>query len=244
MKKSDELLITIAEKRYEAELQHKDQINSFMSLPLGVLTILGSLFISSGDFLKDYGCKEVGWIFYIFLALFTILWLISLSLLIPCFFRRYQYFLTPDGWKEHRDDLEQYYIDNKIKFSDDMLYEDVKTGMLNQYIEYATINANANYIKSDFLTKAKILIIITVFSALPLLASQYYTKFSKEPSPNSIKISNVKDFIMTTDQNQQQKPAQKPPPPKPKPKPGMTINENLKPIPKAGKIVTSKKKPK
>ncbi len=233
----DELTV-IAKERYCFEMERKEQISSFLSLPLGIITILSGLFLNFGNFIKSCGIHNIPFIFYIFLILFLIMWLFSIISLIPCLFQKYTYLLTPDGWLQYKNDLIEYYHKNNETDVDNKIIDDLKDNILKQYIDYAEANAASNDKKAYYLTRSKTFIIFTAFLGIICVSIQYSRNYTlPEPIPKVIisNLSTLKEAIMA---EKPQKPIL-PPNVKPIPKPGVTINEGIKPKPRPGRIINS-----
>lgn len=262
MNKTNEILFEIAKERYLFEMEHKDQINNYLSLPLGVLALLGGLFINSGNFIKDIGYNNISLLYYIILLIYCAGWITSIIFLALCFLKKYKYILTPDGWVDLKNDLVNYYNKQDIEYTDEMIEDDIKSNLLKQYIDSSYINSWSNYTKNALLTKAKIFILITACIGLPLIGVENYYKIKSKTEPFEVKIVQMEKTKMdksektentakpqTTNEQTEQpiKPQQTQPAiPKPEARPGFTLTEGLKPQPKPearpGRIVIATKK--
>ena len=94
---------------YKFELERKDKLSTSLTLPVGVLTIIGGLL---GLILRDFSFREqrLSWFFGVAVAAGAILFVVSVVLIILAYYRyRYEYVPTPREMREHEEKLQKYY---------------------------------------------------------------------------------------------------------------------------------------
>ncbi|UNU10230.1 hypothetical protein [Xanthomonas translucens] len=205
---------TTFKEHYFWEMQRRDSLNSSISFPVGIATLLfGALYTMSKAVTLDFACRNL------LLAMPMAVALICLSASV--FFSawayrsRQTYAHAPHaaGLLKTKKDLENYYIDcGKSQ-------EEAKTIALTEflsnldtvYAENCEVNGKANDNKAKrILVANEFIIYAPVCVALSGFIFFFQSKTSQE-QPVKVQVTNLEGFIMSD--NKPTSPPPKPPPP-------------------------------
>lgn len=171
---------------YEDVLKEKEQINSSISLPITILTLLAAVIYNFVLNFKYEFEDTISYIFVILTLLNGVVFLITLIYIIRCYSGftskkySYKYLPYPKELKKYYDSLTNEYKD-AIEEQKDLASYYLEETILEYYIEAGSYNAYLNSLKAYYSRMAKIFLIITLFITLLtlipyVLNSQFYPK--------------------------------------------------------------------
>ncbi len=224
---------------YYHEIEQKDKINARLSIPIGVLTLMGSgavFFISNLKNLNE-GCARK-----IFLGL-LILYIAGIFVAVYHAIRafvghRYKYLPKPTEISTQFQVYLDYYDENYKDFfsdtgstKDELIQSDVKKEFCDLYKDATDNNIDKNYDKISHIRKmSNIMIFVMVVGALSL-APYYYAVNNKNEELKEIQIyingEEVNGLAENENKNSNEKTSTKVPPKKPEPMKLRTLNESF-----------------
>jgi ABC-type multidrug transport system fused ATPase/permease subunit len=173
MEETKKYLYSYAKDRYLWEHSRKNELNSSVTIPLGILTLQITSF---SYFLLNFPREICGRIFIAFIV-FLILSVISIILSVILFLRhqsgyKYAYILSPKDMENYRNSYISAYTDNNDNIDYDYIYNELKETELSEYIEATETNILNNETKIKFYRHFLLsLIISTALLVLTLLFS-------------------------------------------------------------------------
>lgn len=227
---------------YYYELDVKEKINSRVSIPLGVITLLlggGFYFVKDIFDFADGGLKSI----YIFLLSLYIIFIIASVISLICSYYGYEY-----HYLQKSSDIEKYIVDIKKYYEENydvyfkkpggpskecLIEKDVKEFLIKSFIDTTQNNQELNFNKLKKQRYAILFIILTLFvgtinapiyfklkSKVNLKPVQVEVKQNKFEKEGAIKVENQGK----KEPGKQLNPPQKPPPP-----PIQKLTESLDP---------------
>jgi len=161
---------------YKFELERKDKLSNSLTLPVGVLTIIGSLL---GLLSKDFSFRDenLSWFFGVPIVVGAVLFAIAAVLIILAYYHyRYDYVPTPRDIREHEEKLRSYYeatLDGDKALAAQRATEYMATMISKLYEEAVYVNAKNNDTKSAYMHNASSFLIGSL--AFVMLAVVPYT---------------------------------------------------------------------
>jgi hypothetical protein len=206
-------VLDLYKEHYFFEINRRDQLTSQLSIPIGILTILGGL----GAYLANtisICSKDMKIVFIAILAISTLFFIITIYYLIRSYYGyTYRYIPTPKEIDDYRKQLKEYH--ERVGNSEEQVIIEIKEFLTERYAISTHKNTWNNDSKSGFLHKANKALIYTLVSLL-LNASLFFWINSNNHVNNVQKVEIInfdsfkkrKDIIMPDDQQQQQEQGQ------------------------------------
>lgn len=182
---------------YQKEIERRSQLNNDISIPLGIISILGtgiSFYLMNFDF--SYS-KTINWIFIIMMFLSTFCLLGSVYFLLKSYQvlqtnRVYDYLAYPNEIEEYYKKLTEYYLmlNGNVQIVSDKTNEDFERYFIDAYLRTSTHNMTINDERTTnlYLCKRKLLycVIFILCSFIPFL----YVNYKEEKKIDKIQITN------------------------------------------------------
>lgn len=153
---------------YWKELDRKDKINSNLSLPAGIITVIAGVDAYYIQHFPSHRCE----LWNISFVVLSILLAISIAFAVYYFFRAYHlghaygYIPTPNEIARYASDLKNYYMSIKEPNVDEVVENDLRIFLASKYSEYGTINTQNNDEKSKYLHRTNVAISISLIVLL------------------------------------------------------------------------------
>jgi uncharacterized Tic20 family protein len=176
MEKTKKFLYSYAKERYLWEHSRKNELNSSVTIPLGILIVQITSF---SYFLLNFPKKACNGIFISFI-IFFILSILSIILSIILFMRhqsgyKYAYILSPTDMENYRGNYIAAYTDNNDIVDYKYIYNELKETEFSEYLEATERNILNNETKIKFyrylllsLIVSTTLLVFTLFFSLLL----------------------------------------------------------------------------
>jgi len=224
-------------EHYFFEISRKHQLTNSLSIPIGVLVVLGgaiSFFIHQ----IDYSSEPVIFLFYLLIAVSLFFFLRTMYFLVRSYHNfKYRYIPSSDEALSYYNELKGYY--SKHSITPDNSTSDFEDFLIERYSKCANDNTWSNDSKTAFLHKANNSLITTLICVAICSIPYFYLSINNREKIQKIEIVNSqpikKEIQMTSEKPNQTppkdpKPQQKPvPPPKPVPPQDRIIVEGVQP---------------
>lgn len=175
-------------EHYFHEIERRRALASSLSLPIGVVTVLGGILITVARAIdRPYSDLEVLFLHFVLFAT------IALGAAVYYLLRShvgftYGYIASPEAINDYRNSLTNYYRSIGAKVRQKKIEKEVQQFISSEYAKLADHNAEKNDLKSYYLHRANIAIvftlIFTLLSSLPFIYN--YANGSTEPIPIKI----------------------------------------------------------
>lgn len=178
---------------YWKELDRKDRINSNLTLPAGILTVLAGV---GAYYIQHFPSPqwELWTISFVVLSLFLC---ITIVFAVYYFSRAYHlgsaygYIPTPKEIAQYILDLKNYYASIKEPNIDELVEDDLRIFLVSKYSEFGTMNTQNNDEKSKYLHRSNVMIsislVILFFSLFP-----FYMVYHSDSKMQKSEIVNNK----------------------------------------------------
>ncbi|MEC3814151.1 hypothetical protein PNF30_16195 [Bacillus safensis] len=225
---------------YYYEIEQKEKLNSRVTIPIGVLTLLVGLVIYYFKNIKDIDLNGWGIVFFVVYILFILSIVFCGYLVFKAYYNyTYHYLPDPTTFQNDTNKIIDYYETNYETFfknegaKSELISDEINKMLCNYYKECTTQNVNMNKLKVTYLRYAGYATVIALFLALfTVLPFQFSIKDDKV---NKVEIQQLDEVI--TELNKLNKGEQmkmnnnntssQTPPPKPQPSGPRVITENF-----------------
>ncbi|MCQ6280053.1 hypothetical protein [Bacillus sp. EB600] len=154
---------------YFLELDNKEKINSRISVPLSIVTLLAGGFVFLLSNLNDIKGEVWKPLFFSFFSLFTVAFLISIFYMGKAYYNyRYQYLPSLADLDDQAQQLELY-VDNLIakgevqaENKEEILELEIQRSLCEQYKQITDVNTNLNLKKLEYLRKVGIWVLASL----------------------------------------------------------------------------------
>lgn len=145
---------------YFFELNRKDQLSSAVTIPAGLITLVGGAIIAIFNTIdKPFNCLEKIELLLLILATLTIF--ASMSFLIRSYFNYgYGYIATSLEIMKYKKELEEFHKDNP--YSDNIVKNKIEDFVNEEYVTHTDLNTKNNDRKSYFIHRANWALIISI----------------------------------------------------------------------------------
>ena len=220
------------EELYKSEFEHRERVRAAISIPVGLLVIIGGLLgvmLQSSWFEARFIC-----IWFWLGAVGTSAFFVRAMYCLIRSYHGHHYRLVPfarEQW-DYRTELRQWYVSQGRDVSEGD--RDFAEWIETRYVEAADQNARTNLAKSEYLFRANSAVVnclvLAVLTFVPFAVHRVGTAalVQKVEIVNPITLSLGEETTMS---NEKSKPAA-PPPPKPTPPPSRDLREGQIPLPK------------
>lgn len=191
-------LSELYQQHYFYEIERRDKLNNFLSIPLGVVSIItGALIIIAKEIDAPFDVVEWFQIIVITLTAFSILYA---SIYISLAYRSVVYFYIPmvGDVKKYYEDLVGHYISIKKTQdeSEEIAEKETLDYIYKSYSVNSDINTKNNDKKSLFVSRANKAIFLS-FVLLIFAATPYVINAIVQPSEiQKVELVNVKDLSL------------------------------------------------
>ncbi|MGE1112985.1 hypothetical protein ACQJ0K_14620 [Priestia megaterium] len=173
-------------------MENKEKINSRISVPLSIVTLLAGGFVYLLSTLKDIKGEVWKPLFFSFFSLFSVSLLISIFYMGKAYYNyRYKYLPSLADLDDQARELELY-VDHRIATAEEeeesreeILEMEIQQNLYEQFIQATDINTNLNHKKLRYLRKVGLWLLATlVFGATCMIP----VIFGKEDEIQKVKI--------------------------------------------------------
>jgi len=195
---------------YFFELNRKDQLSSAVTIPAGLITLVGGAIIAIFNTIdKPFNCLEKAELFLLILATVTIF--VAIFFLIKSYFNYgYGYIATSLKIMTYKKELEDFHKDDEG--ADKIVQDKIEDFVNKEYVKYTDLNTRNNDRKSSFIHKANwaliLSIILIVLAGIPHVVKSaingdqvYKIQIVKKEKGNNIMADDEND---SNDQSQQE----------------------------------------
>ncbi|OPZ79191.1 MAG: hypothetical protein BWY78_00183 [Alphaproteobacteria bacterium ADurb.Bin438] len=204
---------------YFKELERKNEIISSLSIPLGVITLIGGFF---AHIIVNYNFNKNCHLDTIFVILNIILFMV-LAYSLYCLLKSangqpYKYILPANEIQNYYNELDNYY---KNEGGENMTLNDISSFLEEAYVEASSNNWHCNFQKSAYRYKSHISIIIALimFGLSSMVYIYVHQKYKSENESIFWEISNMtKDNCNNKNESNNQSSVSNPQTPKQPPK--------------------------
>ncbi|XDD45206.1 hypothetical protein AB3N60_10810 [Leptospira sp. WS39.C2] len=217
---------------YDFELVRKDNLNSNLNIPLTILSFIAGLL---GYFFLNLPKSECDWIkvtFFTFLTFASIAFAISIYFFAQGLFGfGYGYISDASKINKYLKDVEDYNkaVNKKDKVDIENEFYEM---LMEQYIEYSTLNFENNNKKSGYLRKTTVSLIVSFSFTILCSISFVYMKYSENEFIYKVHINNFEkgeDYMPEKPKPIKNEVPKPQPPPKPERPKGQIIKEEKEP---------------
>lgn len=217
-------------ENYLTELQRKHDLDSSISIPIGILSVAGSVIFAFIKELKGFERDIVFDAMIVLLAAAVVTLLCSVFFLIRSYFNySYRYVPTSSEIKKYNDDLTKFYEGDQGKAKTDL-----ESYLISEYAANTHTNSINNDSKAAYLHKAKSFMIGALIS-LFFASLPYFVKFHKMEQTQKIEIVNSRnsalnmEILKMNDKDSKQSEPKTQPETKPTPPPSRSVKESQQP---------------
>jgi len=182
----DPLGFEFLKNRYDFELERKDKLTDALTLPVGVLTVLGSVLgVMAQSF--TYSNRALTVTFAVFVVLDVVAFTVCLSCLARAYHAQtYTYLPTLKELHETEADLREFYEATGLSERDAV--GNFALSFEERIIEAADANTTSNDRRSSLLHRSRValfaVLVLTALAGLPFVADQVRMKMPKDtPKP-------------------------------------------------------------
>ncbi len=206
-------LLDLYKEHYFFEINRRHQLTSQLSIPIGILTVLGGLsaYIVKNNFMCSDDKKLL---FAVLLSISSLFFIITIYYLIRSYYGyTYRFIPSPKDINDYKKQLSDYH--KKLGSSEEKVELELEEFLIERYAIAAHENTWNNDSKSVFLHKANTALIYTLISLLLNASLFYYVNFNNhEKVIHKVEIINFdllkkeRILIMPNDQPPKQQQGQ------------------------------------
>ena len=187
-------ILDLYKEHYFFEINRRHQLTSQLSIPIGILIILGGLgaYISKNISICS---KNMKILFIVLLVISTLFFILTIYYLIRSYYGyTYRYIPTPKEIDDYRKQLKEYH--ERVGNSEERVIIEIKEFLTERYAISTHKNTWNNDSKSGFLHKANTALIYTLLSLL-LNASLFFWINSNNHANNvqKVEIINIDGLV-------------------------------------------------
>lgn len=191
MKMANEYADDVYREMYFAEHDRRENLNQTLALPAAIATVLCSVV---GYYLQsvDFGAVKWGiWehLFIVFGVLLAVTNILAVVFLVRAFWNyKYGYIASAQKIAEYASKLRGYYVEIEAQDIDELVENDLRESLREQFIKYAENNSLNNDQKSRFLYLANSFLVAALIF-LVLSTFPYYKTQDAAPCIPKVKIA-------------------------------------------------------